>query len=86
MRVAGDLGEALHEVAPAELAVGQHREAVGLLLGDDLADRIILDRAQLVSAESAAVRGGERRHELRRTQQAPNRVDARVCDIDLRLH
>jgi hypothetical protein len=80
--VTGNLGEALHEVTPPELAVGQHWKAVGLLLSDDLADRLVLNGAQLVLAERAVVGGGKRRHELRRTQQTSDRVHAYARHID----
>ena len=73
---ARDVGEALHEVQPAELAVHDDREVVALLLGDEVAHGGVLDRPQAVVGQIARLVAGHGVHELRRAQHRAHVVHA----------
>ena len=62
--------------AAAELAVGHPLEADLLLHPDHIADRRILDAAQLLGREAAGRMLGARLQQFRRAQQAPDMVGA----------
>ena len=71
---AGDAAELVDEVhvprRAAELAVGHRAQAEVLLQGDDVADRVVLGRAQAVGVDAAFAEVLPGLHELARAQQA----------------
>ena len=69
------VGEVAHEVATAQLAVGEHVEADLLLLGQYAQHEPVFERPQVRLARG----GGPRLEQLRGAQEAPDLVRSMAC-------
>lgn len=85
--VAGDGGaEAFLEIAPPGLAVGQDREPDRFLFTDNVADRGVLRRAQLVVADLVAGMALERLQQGFRRDEVSGLIDPKSVEVAFGSH
>jgi hypothetical protein len=69
-------GKTLHETRPAKFPVDHHGQMMRFLLGDHIADRLVLRLAQLLSIDFSKAELCERLFQSLRPEQAADLVDS----------